>query len=159
MDETLTKTSPASEGQTGGQSASDPTAAVRQFVQAFNKGDTKAMAATCDKPMSILDGMWPHVWYGTTACEDWFRDVLTEGEHVGASGYRVAVDQPWHVNTKGDHAYVVVPASMSFKLRGQDVHQSGSVFTLSLRKVDGEWRIASWAWAKGTGQTGNESRK
>jgi hypothetical protein len=92
------------------------------------------MAATRDRP--ILDGMWPHVWYGTTACEDWYRDVLTEGEHVGAFGYRVALGEPWHVNTKGDHAYVVVPASMILKLRVQYVNQSDSVFRLSLRKVD-----------------------
>jgi len=76
------------------------------------------MAATCDQPMSILDGMWPPVWYGTTACEDWYRDVLTEGEHVGAFGYRVALGEPWHVNTKGDHAYVVVPATMTSNCAG-----------------------------------------
>lgn len=159
MDKSNTNTSPASEGQTGVQSASDPMAAVRQFVDAFNKGDTKTMAATCDKPMSILDGMWPHVWYGATACENWYQDVLIEGERVGAFGYRVALGDPWHVNIKGDHAYVVIPASMTFKLRGQDVNQSGSLFTLSLRKVDREWRIAAWAWAKGTGVGEDGSRK
>jgi len=135
----------------GIQSDAGPIEAVQQFVEAFNKGDVNAMAATCDKPMSILDGMWPHVWYGTTACEDWYRDVLTEGKHLGASGYRVTLREPWHVNVKGDHAYVVIPAGMTFKLRGQDVSQSGSVFTLSLRNVSGEWRVAAWAWAKGTG--------
>lgn len=147
----LMKASSTSDGPTTTPTTTDPMAAVRQFVQAFNKGDVKAMASICDKPMSILDGMWPHVWYGVMACEDWYRDVLSEGEHVGASGYRVDLGEPWHVNAKGDHAYVVVPVSMNFKIRGKDASQSGSVFTLSLRNRDGEWRIASWAWAKGLG--------
>ena len=42
------------------------------------------MAATCADPMQILDGMSPHVWQGPNAGEDWYRDVLTEGEHRGA---------------------------------------------------------------------------
>jgi hypothetical protein len=41
--------------------ATDPMAAVRLYVDCFNSGDIAAMAATCDVPMSILDGMPPHV--------------------------------------------------------------------------------------------------
>ena len=52
-------------------SSDDPMAAVRAYVDAFNKGDAKAMAATCADPMQILDGMSPHVWQGPTASEDW----------------------------------------------------------------------------------------
>ncbi|MFJ8360329.1 hypothetical protein [Streptomyces sp. NPDC093984] len=63
----------------------DPIAAVVQYVAAFNRGDAKAMAATCADPMQILDGMAPHVWQGPTASEDWWRDVLTEGAHLGAT--------------------------------------------------------------------------
>ena len=45
-------------------STRDPMAAVCQYTYAFNKGDVKAMAATCADPMSILDGLPPHVWQG-----------------------------------------------------------------------------------------------
>jgi hypothetical protein len=55
----------------------DPMASVLQYVDAFNSGDPKAMAAACADPMQILDGMSPHVWQGPTASEDWWRDVLT----------------------------------------------------------------------------------
>jgi hypothetical protein len=64
----------------------DPMVAVRQYIDAFNKGDMDAMAATCAPTSSILDGMAPHVWQGPTACRDWYRDVLAEGEQHGASG-------------------------------------------------------------------------
>jgi len=53
---------------------------VRQYIDAFNKGDMDGMAATCAVPASILDGMAPHVWQGPTACKDWYRDVLPASE-------------------------------------------------------------------------------
>ncbi|MCX4902316.1 nuclear transport factor 2 family protein (plasmid) [Streptomyces sp. NBC_00257] len=129
--------------------SNDPMAAVVQYVDGFNHGDVKAMAATCADPMQILDGMAPHVWQGPTASEDWWRDVLTEGEHVGASGYHITLGEPRHVDVTSDHAYIVVPATMSFDLQGRQVTQTGSVFTVALRKVDTEWRLTAWAWAKG----------
>lgn len=129
--------------------SNDPMAAVLRYVDAFNHGDAKAMAATCADPMQILDGMPPHVWQGSTASEDWWRDVLAEGEHVGASGYHIALGEPRHVDVTGDYAYVVVPASMRFDLHGRQVTQTGSVFTVALRNVGTQWRLAAWAWAKG----------
>ncbi|MFI6803211.1 nuclear transport factor 2 family protein [Streptosporangium canum] len=129
--------------------SNDPMAAVLRYVDAFNHGDAKAMAATCADPMQILDGMPPHVWQGSTASEDWWRDVLAEGEHVGASGYHIALGEPRHVDVTGDYAYVVVPASMRFDLHGKQVTQTGSVFTVALRNVGTQWRLAAWAWAKG----------
>lgn len=129
--------------------SNDPMAAVVQYVDAFNNSDAKAMAATCADPMQILDGMAPHVWQGPTASEDWWRAVLTEGEHVGASEYHIALGEPQHVDVTGDHAYVVVPATMTFDLQGKQVTQTGSVFTVALGMVDGEWLLTAWAWAKG----------
>ncbi|OBB21332.1 hypothetical protein A5761_03410 [Mycolicibacterium setense] len=127
----------------------DPMAAVRQYVEAFNNGDPAAMAATCADPMQILDGMSPHVWQGSTAAEDWWRDVLAEGEHLGASGYRIALGEPRHVDVNGENAYVVVPATMTFDLRGKQVTQTGSLYTVALRKAGPDWRLTAWAWAKG----------
>ena len=128
----------------------DPMAAVNQYIDAFNKGDEKTMAATFAVPGSILDGMAPHVWQGLTAAQDWYRDVLIEGEQHRASGYFVALGEPLHYNINGDTAYVVVPATMTFKVQGQQVTQTGAVFTVAMRKLAEGWRIAAWAWAKGT---------
>ena len=75
-------------------STNDPMAAVRQYIDAFNKGDVKTMAATFAVPGSILDGMAPHLWQGPTATQDWYRDVLAEGERHGASGYFVTLAEP-----------------------------------------------------------------
>ena len=127
----------------------DPLAAVNQYIDAFNKGDGNAMAAVFAVPGSILDGMPPHVWQGPTASQDWYRDVLIEGEQHGASDYFVTLGEPLHNNTTGESAYVVVPATMTFKVQGQQVKQTGAVFTVALRKLAEGWRIAAWAWAKG----------
>lgn len=127
----------------------DPMAVVLQYVEAFNNGDRTAMAATCAEPMQILDGMSPHVWQGPTASEDWWRDVLAEGEHLGASGYRITLGEPRHIDVNGDYDYVVTPATMTFDLQGRPVTQTGSVYTVALHKVGSVWLLTAWAWAKG----------
>ncbi|ALI25301.1 YybH family protein [Mycolicibacterium fortuitum] len=127
----------------------DPMAAVRAYVDAFNAGDAKAMAAVCADPMQILDGMSPHVWQGPTAAEDWYADALAEGEHLGVSDYRIRLGEPRHVDVTGEFAYVVVPATFDYKVQDSAVHQSGAAFTAALRSVDGVWRLTAWAWSKG----------
>ena len=128
----------------------DPMATVQQYIDAFNKGDTAAMAAAFAVPGSILDGMAPHVWLGPTVSQDWYRDVLIEGEQHGASDYFVTLGEPLHNNTTGQSAYVVVPATMTFKVKDQQVTQTGAFFTVALRQLTEGWCIAAWAWAKGT---------
>jgi ketosteroid isomerase-like protein len=124
-------------------------AAVHQYIDAFNRGDAKGMAESFTVSGSILDGMTPHVWHGPTASQDWYRDVLAEGKKHGASDYVVALGEPRHVNIAGVNAYVVIPASMTFKIHGNQITQSGAIFTVALHKLSQGWRIAASAWAKG----------
>ena len=131
-------------------STTNSIAAVRQYIDVFNKGNGEAMAAIFAVPGSILDGMPPHVWQGPTASQDWYRDVLIEGEQHSASDYFVTLGEPLHNTITGESAYVVVPATMTFKVQGQQVTQTGAVFTVALRKLPEGWRIAAWAWAKRT---------
>ena len=130
-------------------SAAGPMETVRSYAEAFNRGDVKAMAALFDASGSILDGMAPHVWQGPTACQDWYREVLKEGEHAGAGDYFIALGEPSHVDVAGESGYVVVPATMTFKVRGRQITQSGATYTIALRRLPPGWRIRAWAWAKG----------
>lgn len=132
--------------------ATDALSAVHRYIDAFNGGDVKGMAAAFAVPGSILDGMPPHVWHGLTAAEDWYRDVLINTKKEGASDFLVTVGDPLHMDVTGDAAYVVLPGTMKFKVHGNQITQSGAVFTMALRKLSEGWRIASWAWAKGTPQ-------
>lgn len=132
--------------------AADALSTVHRYIDAFNKGDVKEMAAAFTVPGSILDGMPPHVWHGTTAAEDWYRDVLINTKREGASDFFVTVGQPRHIEITGDAAYMVVPATMRFKVHGKQINQSGAVFTMALQRLSDGWRIAAWAWAKGIPQ-------
>jgi ketosteroid isomerase-like protein len=127
----------------------DPMATVTSYIGAFNAGDVQAMSSAFADPAAILDGMAPHLWLGPTAAEDWYRDVLVEGQQHGASDYLVALGEPVHNDVSGDSAYIVVPATMTFNVGGRQVTQTGAFFTVALRKVSDQWRIAAWAWAKG----------
>lgn len=129
--------------------SANPIEAVHHYINGFNRGDGDAMAATFAVPGSILDGMAPHVWQGPTATQDWYRDVLTEGKQHGAADYFVTLGEPLHNNVTGDSGYVVVPATMTFKVHGQQVTQTCATFTLALRKFAEGWRITAWSWAKG----------
>ena len=124
-------------------------AAIHEYIHAFNRGDREAMTAIFAVPASILDGMAPHLWQGTTAAEDWYRAVLREGEQQGASDYRVEIGEPIHYDVTGDNAYVVAPATMTFRVYGRRITQAGAIYTVALRKLADGWRIAAWAWTKG----------
>lgn len=126
-----------------------PEGVVRNYIDAFNRGDSQAMAACFAEQGSILDGMAPHQWLGPTAASDWYRDVLIEGAHLGAGDYHATIGEPSHNNITGDSAYFVAPAGMTFNFKGQQVRQTGATFTFALKREDGDWKIGSWAWAKG----------
>ncbi|BBZ62817.1 YybH family protein [Mycolicibacterium monacense] len=131
---------------------SDPLVTVTRYIEAFNRGDAAVMASMFDTEGVILDGMAPHVWLGPSAAQDWYRDVLVEGEHHGASDYAVTLGEPLHHNVTGDRAYLAIPARMTFRVRGTPVTQTGAFFTVALRQVAEGWRITAWAWTKGTQQ-------
>jgi hypothetical protein len=128
---------------------STPAATVQRYIDAFNAGDADDMAACFAAEASILDGMAPHTWVGSTAAADWYRDVLIEGEHFEASGYHATLGEPAHDVITGHAAYFVAPAGMTFKLRDRQITQTGATFTFALRKEGREWRISAWGWAKG----------
>lgn len=130
-------------------STADPLAAVQRYIAAFNDGDVAAMASAFDSAGNILDGMPPHVWQGPSAVQNWYRDVMTESAHLGASHYEVAVGAPMHNSVSDDHAYLVLPATMTFRLNSAQVTQDGAFFTVALRRVSQGWRITAWAWTKG----------
>jgi len=64
-------------------SSTEPVDAGRKYIEAFNKGDASAMAKAFASSAFILDGMARHTWQGPGAGEQWYRDILVEGEHQG----------------------------------------------------------------------------
>lgn len=120
-------------------------AAVHQFVDGFNSGNTKRAVAACAQNAAIVDDFPPHQWQ---SCADWARDLDAASKAAGITNGVVTLGKPWHVAVTGDRAYVVVPATYTYKQHGKPVTESGSIFTLVLKKGAAGWRITSWAWAQ-----------
>ena len=134
--------------QTPGAAQTAVVAAIHQFVDGFNKGDMKIMAASCAEQTSILDEFPPHEWHGAGACAKWAGDYDADAKKNGITDGVVTLSAPSHVDVTGDRAYVVVPANYSFKLKGKPVSEVGSIITLALLKSPTGWKITGWAWAK-----------
>ena len=138
-------------GMTGSASASDRTdvvAVVNQFLDGFNKGNTKAVLATCAAEVAIIDEFSPYVWQGASACSDWADDFAAHAKKNGITDPVVTLGKPRHVDLDVDHAYLVIPANFRFKVKGKPASETGSIFTVALRKWPTGWRITGWAWAK-----------
>jgi len=123
-------------------------ATVHQFIDGFNKGDTKGALAACASPVSIIDDFPPHVWHGPTACAVWSNAYDENAKQNGITDGIVTLGTPWHVDVTGDRAYVVVPVTYTYKQNGKAVRESGSVYTVALKKIATRWRITGWAWAR-----------
>jgi hypothetical protein len=134
--------------QTSGSAQTAVLAPINQFVDGFNKGDTKMAVTACADETSILDEFPPHEWHGAGACAKWLSDFDVDAKKNGITDGVVTLGDAWHVDINSDYAYVVVPANYRFKQKGKTVSEVGSIITLSLQKGPMGWRITGWAWAK-----------
>ncbi|SDS33108.1 hypothetical protein [Opitutus sp. GAS368] len=121
---------------------------VDQFLDGFNKGDTKMMLAAGAEQMSILDEFPPHEWHGAGAFAQWMSDFDADAAKHGITNGSVSAGKPSHIDITGADAYVVIKANYSFKRRGKFEEEIGSTITVTLHQGADGWRITGWAWAK-----------
>ncbi len=119
---------------------------VNQFVDGFNRADTKAMLATCAHQTSIIDDFPPHAWQ---ACAAWLNDFNAWAKKNGVTDGKVTLGDPKHVDITGNRAYVVVPVTFTSKHNGEPTNEAGSMLTLVLQKSTAGWRITAWTWTMG----------
>jgi hypothetical protein len=127
-------------------SARQALATVQHFIAAFNSGDTQGAIATCAPRASIIDEFPPHEWQGSTACADWIRDFNADAKTEGITDAAVTLGKPWRIDANGTSAYVVAPATYSYKMHGKPQLESNSTLTVALQRVGGVWRMTGWAW-------------
>ncbi len=100
-------------------SAADVTAPIRQFIDAFNRGDTKAAMATYAKgDIQIIDEFAPHRWFGPNAPHDWAAEYDKHAQTTGVTDGQVTYGPPTRIEIEGDVAYVVMPTAYLYKERG-----------------------------------------
>ena len=124
-------------------------APVKQFTDGFNKGDVTSALAACAEQTSIVDEFPPHEWHGPGACATWAKDFDADAKKNGISDGKVTLGKPRHVDIAGDRAYVVVPASYAYKLKGKPMKETGSTLTIALQKGASGWLMTGWSWTKG----------
>ena len=76
---------------------------------------------------------------------------MAEADHIGITDFQMTLGKPTHDAVVGDAAYFVAPATLRFKVQGQQITQYRGDATVALRRADDGWRIAAWAWTKGAG--------
>jgi hypothetical protein len=127
----------------------DVMASVKQFVDGFNNGNVKSALAACAEQTSIVDELPPHEWHGPGACAVWAKDFDADAKKNGVTDGKVTLGKPRHVDIAGDRAYVVVPTSYAYKLKGKATKETGSMLTIALQKGASGWLMTGWAWTKG----------
>jgi hypothetical protein len=117
---------------------------LHRFIDGFNKGDLKSAVAACAEHASVIDDFPPHEWQGN-GCEKWADGFVDVTRKEGITDARI-LGKPRHIDITGDWAYVVVPVTLVFKHFGKP-KKLPSMFTASLHREPGGWRITGWAWA------------
>jgi hypothetical protein len=138
----------AASGQTPASDRNAVMVPIRQFVDGFNKGDTKTALAACAEQASIIDEFPPYEWHGAGACAKWADDYGADAKKNGITDGFVTLDTPKHIDIAANRAYVVVPSNYAFKKDGKPVKEIGSMLTFALERGAAGWRITGWAWAK-----------
>lgn len=136
-------------GPAAASEKSDVMAVLHQFVDAFNKGDTNTVQASCADLTSIIDDLPPHEWHGAGVCSKWLSDYGAFGKANEITAEVVTLGKPRHIEITADHAYVVVPAGYTFTMKGKPMKQTGSIITVALKKGASGWHMAAWAWSDG----------
>jgi len=132
----------------GRSAAASDQADVMATVHQFIDGTPETAIAACADETSIIDEFPPYSWRGPGACARWSKDYHADLQKNGITDGLVTIGQPRHVDVAGDHAYVVVPASYSWKRNGTPMKETGSTFTATLQKSAAGWRITAWTWSE-----------
>jgi hypothetical protein len=127
--------------------ADDVTAPIRQFIDGFNKGDTKsAYAAYATGDIMIVDEFAPNRWSGSNAAQAWAADYEKHAQANGVSDGQVKYGSATRSEIEGDMAYVILPATYLYKEKGKAMTEKGQM-TFVLQNQAGAWKISAWTWS------------
>jgi ketosteroid isomerase-like protein len=120
-------------------------AVIAKFADALHAGDMKAAKACLARRVVIVDDTAPYYWGGPNAMESWLADRGKEVTADGVSDGDAVLGKITRELVAGNHAYVIVPATYSYKQKGVAMRQP-SQLTYILNKDASGWKIAGWTW-------------
>lgn len=119
---------------------------LRQFVDAFNKGDLKGvMANYAAGDIAIIDDFAPYVWTGPKAAQAWAADLAKSGTATGVTEGAVKIGSPTRTEVAGNFAYAIVPARYTYKEHGKAMTEEGQM-TFALKGGAKAWKVSGWTW-------------
>jgi len=121
---------------------------VRKFIDSMNKNDPRAATATYAPQVSITDEFPPYYWSGNSAFADWVRDFGEDAKKNEITEPKMLIGGPLHADVTGDRAYVVVPATYQFRIKGKWKSEKGAKMTFALQKFADGWLINAWTYTK-----------
>ncbi len=83
----------------------DAMAVVHKWVDAFNKGDGKTGSSYCADGALVIDDFAPHVWQGSGACANWYKDYEAFAAKMQMTAASVALGKVRHLDVDSDYAY------------------------------------------------------
>jgi hypothetical protein len=131
--------------------ATDPAliAPVDHLITAILAKDAKGLAAAYDASPSIVDEFAPFTWTGSGAPVAWARDfaALQRTDGITAPHVVRGTPQTANVSPDGRRAYLVVPTTFAYLMKGKPTKETGTwTFVLARPATGAPWRIASSTW-------------
>ncbi|OYX38494.1 MULTISPECIES: nuclear transport factor 2 family protein [unclassified Sphingomonas] len=120
-------------------------APITQFLEAFNKGDIAAAAATHAGDSHITDEVAPYFWGGHDVVQRWAADYAKDAAAKGITDPKVVLGAPTRELIEGDRAYVIAPSVYTFTQKGVVMREAAQM-TFALRKLATGWKIVAWTW-------------
>ena len=122
-------------------------AVIDMALTAFNTKDGPRFESTFGGEVVIIDGIAPYRWAGPNAQGRWFADAEKWAQELEVINETITCDRIAHAQVVGTHAYVVLSATLSFRLKGERGSRNG-ILTFTLKKRGEEWKIESQAWGR-----------
>lgn len=120
-------------------------ATIQKFGEAFNKGDVATAKALHVAAPIIIDEVAPHIWTGAGAFDGWLADLGKSEAAEGKTDAVVSLSTPTREVVSGDHAYVIVPSTYTYKQKG-GTYRAVAQMTFVLAKDTSGWKIQTWTW-------------
>lgn len=120
---------------------------IDKVLAGFNNKDSALYTSAFSGDAVVIDGIAPYRWSGPNAPTRWFADAEKWAHDFGVENETIAYDKIAHAAVVGTHAYVVLSATLSFKLKGQSGNRHG-ILTFTLAKQGDKWKVESQAWGR-----------
>jgi len=130
---------------TAAHAAGEPPALApfAKFIDAMNAGDVKKAQGEFAASPTIIDEFAPHIW---NSFASWNADLGKGLKADGVTDFHIALSPVGFKNVDAKTGYGVVPATLTFKVKGKPTTEKG-MFTFTTKMKADSWRITGWAWS------------